>query len=135
MCCRHVPAPGQDAQAGLRLRLSVRNRQRLHHLRGLGVARARARLPTVARLADRLRVVRLDQAGPRQPRHQEAGAGLLLVDRCRQAGPQVQPGQDLQVSAASLYLYCIKYLHLFCIVPLSARPETRVFVILNGQLK
>lgn len=56
--CRHVPAAGQDAQAGVRVGVSVRRRRRLVHLRRVGVARTRPRLHAVARLAgnDRLNV-------------------------------------------------------------------------------
>lgn len=117
---RHVPAAGQDAQAGVRIRVPVRRRQRLQHLRRVGLARPRAGLPALARLADRLRVLRLEEAGPRQRGDQEAGPRLLLVVRPGQQGPQVQPGQDLQVSrsATPALINCFLFIHSrFCYTP------------------
>lgn len=58
---RHVPAARQDAQAGVRVGVPVRQRRRLQHLGRVGVARAGPRLPAVARLAGDVHTTCADQ--------------------------------------------------------------------------
>lgn len=92
---RNVPASGEAEQERLRLLLHLRRGQQQQHLGSVGVQGPRTGLPSQPRLADRLRVLRMVQAGLLQARDQEDSGAVLQLGGNRQAGKEVQPGKDL----------------------------------------
>lgn len=90
-------------------------------------------IAAVARLADRLRVVQVGEARPQRRENEEHGQRVPAVGR-RLRRQEIQPGQDLQVSAATPRAQLLSYPHPLFTHILSKSPLIYRFVDNFGRI-